>query len=254
MVKINGKVVGTESFPNNERVVRTIQDDGDLIFEVFYEHDRDIFVMMTYALLYKDRVKKLYIPYLPYSRADRQVADKLATVEAIVQMINFCSFDDVYILDPHNESVIGDINNMGIWIPVAKWIGVMLTHNIDTICFPDAGAATRYSNLVSPCTTVLTATKNRDPETGRIVSLDLNEQPKPGASVLIIDDLCSKGGTFMLTASKLKEAGAGDIYLFTSHCENSIYESDLIKPGSPIKKFYTMSPLLTGNNILAIIN
>lgn len=35
MVKINGKVVGTESFPNNERVVRAIQDDGDLIFEVF---------------------------------------------------------------------------------------------------------------------------------------------------------------------------------------------------------------------------
>ena len=87
MVKINGKIVGTESFPNNERVVRAIQDDGDLIFEVFYESDGDIFVMMTYALLYKDRVKKLFIPYLPYSRADRQVADKLATVEVYLNLM-----------------------------------------------------------------------------------------------------------------------------------------------------------------------
>ncbi|MBL4931955.1 hypothetical protein JK634_09070 [Clostridium sp. YIM B02565] len=41
---------------------------------------------------------------------------------------------------------------------------------------------------------------------------------------IILVDLCSKGGTFMLTEEKLKEMGAKEIYLAVTHCENTIFE------------------------------
>ena len=54
----------------------------------------------------------------------------------------------------------------------------------------------------------------------------------------IIDDICSRGGTFYHSAKKLKEHGANDIYLYVSHCENTILEGDLLK-GDLIKRVYT---------------
>ena len=38
-----------------------------------------------------------------------------------------------------------------------------------------------------------------------------------GSRVLIVDDLCSRGGTFYHSAKKLKELGAKEIYLYISH-------------------------------------
>lgn len=63
--------------------------------------------------------------------------------------------------------------------------------------------------------------------------------------MLIIDDICSKGGTFYHSAKKLKELGANKIYLYVSHCENTIYAGELLKDNGLIEKIFTTDSILT---------
>ena len=72
---------------------------------------------------------------------------------------------------------------------------------------------------------ILSAQKERDFLSGRIKKLTITgEQPNKPFRVMIIDDLCSMGGTFMLSAEKLKEIGATEIYLVVTHCEKTIIQ------------------------------
>jgi ribose-phosphate pyrophosphokinase len=66
----------------------------------------------------------------------------------------------------------------------------------------------------------------------------------PGSRFLIVDDICSKGGTFYHSAKKLKELGAAEVYLYISHCENSILQGEVLTSGL-IEKVFTTDSILT---------
>ena len=53
-----------------------------------------------------------------------------------------------------------------------------------------------------------------------------------------------QGGTFFYSAKALKDLGANNIYLYVSHCENSIFEGELLKTDF-IKKIYTTNSIFT---------
>ena len=62
--------------------------------------------------------------------------------------------------------------------------------------------------------------------------------PKTGETIEIA--ACKKPS---FTAAKaLKDAGAKNIYLYISHCENSVFEGDMYK-SDLIKKIFTVHPL-----------
>lgn len=84
-------------------------------------------------------------------------------------------------------------------------------------------------------------------ETGEIKGLDLSGEidQLPGKDILIVDDICSRGGTFYHSAKKLKEAGVGKIYLYVTHCENTVYDGELLKNNGLIEKIYTTDTILT---------
>ena len=62
--------------------------------------------------------------------------------------------------------------------------------------------------------------------------------------MLIIDDISSRGGTFYHSAKKLKELGADKVFLYVTHCENTILEGEVLTSGL-IEKVFTTSSLLT---------
>ena len=55
----------------------------------------------------------------------------------------------------------------------------------------------------------------------------LNSQER--ANVLIIDDICSYGNTFVKAAEAIQAAGAVDISLYITHCEDAISKGDIFK-------------------------
>ena len=88
--------------------------------------------------------------------------------------------------------------------------------------------------------------KRRDWKTGKIEGLDVAGDIDiiANKNVLIVDDICSKGGTFYFSAKKLKEFGAKNIYLYITHCENTIFAGELLTSGL-IKKVFTTNSILT---------
>ena len=64
-----------------------------------------------------------------------------------------------------------------------------------------------------------------------------------GKKVLIVDDICSAGGTFKFSAMKLKDLGAKDVKLYITHCEDNIQNGELLKTDL-ISKIYTTDSIL----------
>jgi ribose-phosphate pyrophosphokinase len=112
------------------------------------------------------------------------------------------------------------------------------------VFYPDEGAMKRYSGAF-PIPYAF-GVKKRDWVTGQIQGLDAmgDVEGIKGKRVLIIDDICSKGGTFYHSAKKLRELGASEVYLYVTHCENTIFEGELLKTDL-IDKIYTTNSIFT---------
>ena len=52
-----------------------------------------------------------------------------------------------------------------------------------------------------------------------------------GKRVLIIDDICSYGNTFVKAAESLKKIGSKEIYLYVSHCEDAVNKGNIFTSG-----------------------
>jgi ribose-phosphate pyrophosphokinase len=103
--------------------------------------------------------------------------------------------------------------------------------------YPDEGAMKRYSAMTKAPYSF--GIKDRDWETGVIKGLNImNPDAVKGKDVLIVDDICSRGGTFYHSAKALKEAGANKIYLYVTHLETTVFDGDLIN-SDLVEQIYT---------------
>lgn len=251
MILINNKEIIIKKFPNGESLInnKDIEIKEENIIKVRFENNEDI-TNLIFIKSYLDDlnlVSSLVIPYMPYSRMDRTEGVTLFTLKYVCKIINSLNFRTVTIYEPHSDvcvALLDRVNVINMSANITESVIKELQSENLYLVFPDAGAEKRYSKQVC-YEKILTCSKKRDFETGRILALDINgEIPKAGFDAVIVDDLCSKGGTFMLSAQKLKEIGAKDIYLVATHCENSIFEGDILKTDI-IKKVYTTNSILT---------
>lgn len=202
-------------------------------------------------LLYDTRVNSrlVYMYYIPYARMDRVVADKIFAFKYFANIINSFKFAAVYAYDTHNATtqLINRLTVLSIYDVLEKVINAA---EPDIICYPDSGAYNKYSkelvDLVDDYKlSSLYAVKLRDDiEHEKILkySLNIDGVDLTGKKVLIIDDICSTGGTIIKAATALKEHGAGEIDVYVSHCENSVFSGPLFASGL-INKIYTTNSL-----------
>jgi ribose-phosphate pyrophosphokinase len=156
----------------------------------------------------------------------------------------------VQVLDPHSSVSEALINNIMVCNPkkyIEKTLGrIESQYNCEHVLafYPDEGAMKRYSGLLDR--PYAFGIKKRDWATGKIEGLDVagSIDKIKDSRILIIDDICSKGGTFYHSAKKLKELGAKEIYLYVTHCENTILEGELLTSGL-IEKVYTTNSIFT---------
>ncbi len=249
MLKINGSEIVQGSFPDGTLLVKyTPQKDcGYAEIDWYYENDRELVTLMYLTKHLNahgiSRIK-LFMPYIPNARQDRVKSDEdIFTLKYFAQVINSLDFESVTVLDPHSTVSEALIDRLVIQSPkenVRRVIGEITQNegNEPFMFYPDEGASKRYSGMVT--LPYAFGIKKRDWKTGKILGLDVsgNTEEIKGKSVLIVDDICSKGGTFLFSAKKLKELGAENIYLYISHCEKTILSGELLTSGL-IKKIYT---------------
>lgn len=254
MIKINKQPVTIDSFPDGTMLTKTgIPKEDVITIEWFYENDRETVALIYLANHMKAHGKEnihLYMPYIPNARQDRVKSDEdVFTLKYFAGIINSLGFKTVTVLDPHSSVSEALINNIIILKP-EKYIEntiskiTELEGEAPSMFYPDEGAGKRYSGMI-PLPYAF-GIKKRDWKTGQIQGLDVagDVDNINGKNILIVDDICSKGGTFYFSAKKLKELGAKNIYLYITHCENTIFEGELLK-SDLIKKVYTTNSILT---------
>lgn len=202
---------------------------------------------------------ELFMPYIPNARMDRVHSDEdVFTLKWFADEINRCEFSRVVVFDPHSDVAPALIDRCEVHTPIREICKVIEENKPDVIYFPDAGAMKRYEGPVhwaldrAKCRAyIIHGDKKRDWATGKILGLDVVGYPPKEGKVLMIDDICSYGGTMYYSAKKLKELGAGDIDIYVSHCENSILDKErghLFDNPDLIHMVYTTDSIFTGHH------
>ena len=250
MIKVNGDIIKQNNFPDGTLLLKTENIDKSSFFaateiEWFYENDAELFTIICLAKKIKRKV--LLLPYIPHARQDRiKSAEDTFTLKYFTEIINSLGFEKVYVLDPHSNVSTALLDRVIVESPQA-YIGETIDRYLrkckeDLILFfPDEGSMKRYSDMFElPYAFGL---KKRDWKTGQIQGLDVidNGIDLKGKNILIVDDICSRGGTFYHSAKKLKELGVGNIYLYVTHCENTILEGEVLTSGLIDRVFTTNS-------------
>jgi ribose-phosphate pyrophosphokinase len=252
MIKVNGEIVKINRFPDNtERLELSKLLIRELIqIDWHYDQGEEMSLYFITRHIQECKTHKklvLNMPYVPHARMDRVEGHfNVFTLKYFCDFINSLHFDKVIIKDPHSNVVAALLNN--VFIPklgstlnaVAKKV---FSSRNDILFFPDEGACKRYAGMVDH--PYAFGIKKRDWSTGKIIGLDVHGTiPEKPFNVLIIDDICSYGGTFLHAARKLKELGADKIYLYVTHCENSILKGELISSGL-LENIYTTDSIFT---------
>lgn len=252
MITCNGKKIELNHFPDGTLLMKELAPDTEkVILTWLFESNEELvgLYFLTKHLQAKGiKDIELELPYIPNARQDRVKApEDVFTLKYFAEMINSLGYSKVTVLDPHSYVSEALIDNIEIQSP-KKYVERVLreiSQEKDVLLFyPDEGAMKRYSAMFD-CPYVF-GIKKRDWTTGQIQGLEVSGQTEliKGSTILIVDDICSRGGTFYHSAKALKELGAKQVYVYISHCENTILEGELLQ-GDLVEKVYTTNSIFT---------
>jgi len=232
MLLLNDKKVEYGNFPNKELYIiknKLLMSTKINTINFIYDDQLDIIKLILLQNHIKDCLEKsiLHIQYLPYSRMDRLNNDYNFSLKAIASLINSMDFVKVIIREPHSNVSLNLIDRSieEEWcMGKINFIETFIKLKDKSIFYPDKGAAERYSKHSLP---TAFGKKVRDFTTGKITSFEIEGTVKQ--NILIVDDICSRGGTFKEAAIKLKAAGAKRVSLLVSYCEENVLTGDLFE-------------------------
>lgn len=252
MIRVNNKELDIKYFPDGTKLIKHMTDTEKVKITWLYDDDEEcmrIYFFTKHLRAHGVKTIELFMPYIPNARMDRvKNPDEVFTLKYFAEFINGLGFDSVEVLDPHSNVSAALIDNISIIEPTDIVLKLLETVNADgntILFFPDEGAMKRYSHIASDSEVpYVFGMKKRDWHTGEILGLDVLGETDvvSGKNILIVDDICSRGGTFLHSAKALKAMGATDIDLYVSHLENSVWDGEMIKSGL-VRNIYTTNSI-----------
>lgn len=230
MIKLNGVQVVPTIFPDNTSQVWKLPEDlinsGNNFLNAkfatvkweFSSEAEFLHLAQLKDLLDKNGfVSVLVLKYLPYARQDKDISNTSTfALRTFSKLLNTLNFQEVVILDPHSDMSTRWINNSRDVYPVELVDKVFRLTNSDIICLPDSGAFHKYQQIYR--LPKFDARKTRNPLTGQITGCEFNPNyVGPTSKVLIVDDICDFGNTFILLSKELYKAGVKEVNLFVTH-------------------------------------
>lgn len=163
----------------------------------------------------------LDLPYLPYSRADRRFTEgDCFGLRVFGRLLGTSGYDYVTTVDVHSDKAqryVWCLKNFSPEKIIHEAIKKIGKKDL-TVVIPDEGAVNRY-DWYGFGVPFVQASKVRDPLTGKL--LEFSCPPIKTQKVLIIDDICDGGGTFVGLAQKIRMQHTGTqsqrIYLYVTH-------------------------------------
>lgn len=176
----------------------------------------------------------LSLSYFPHARADRTFEVGMSNpLEDFCAGLGACEvFDKVLVNDLHNSKAVeefvgGDIRLvessqaelLKSEIGRNKQLKNLVRDESLVICAPDKGAKDKVKDVSMLLErNYIQLNKERDVSTGWIKSISVeNNESVEGKNVLIVDDICDGGMTFIKSAQTLKDLGAKSVSLYVTH-------------------------------------
>lgn len=200
-------------------------DDGDAIMEL---------LMVTDALrrVWPKAPIVLIMPYIPYARQDRVANPGEAFgLKVFCKLINDQGYERVIVQDPHSHVATALLDRVYVDESITA-IEEVVRHMVEqygkmpVLVAPDSGARKRTLDVAKALggLQVITADKKRDTKTLEITGTVLHD-PLPNEPMLIIDDICDGGRTFIELAKTIRaeEAlmedpdGPAPLWLYITH-------------------------------------
>lgn len=270
MISVNGEKVIVGHFPDGTQNIKFGATNvcNDIFWRYESEEELATLIYITKHIKNSSFTSnvKLTIPYVSNGRMDRvhKEREEVFTLKYFCDVINWLEFDSVYILDPHSNVAPALIKNV-ITINAEHYIYETLDNiisnkglnNTDDIVlyFPDNGSIKRINEEFLKRYKFCYGEKKRDWNTGKITGLDINlcGISIKDKTILMVDDICSYGGTYYYSAKRLKEHEAGDIFAYATHTENSVLDEEkgtLIKllDDGIVSGLYTTNSLFSGKH------
>jgi ribose-phosphate pyrophosphokinase len=160
----------------------------------------------------------LHLSYVPM-RQDRLEMYRPLTVDMYAKILSLYT-NNVTLYVPHSDIAINIFKEhiKNVYIEYTDYYkDVLYYYKHDIIVLPDAGAKRFIPQL--QYYQYIQCSKKRDGKTGLLSSPTIHDPDNliKGNNLLIIDDICDGGGTFIQLADKLKEKGAANISLCVFH-------------------------------------
>ncbi len=231
MIKINQQIIEGFTFPGGEVQVNlnniTLNEatQVDAFLDTSHAIMKLLMAVDAIRRVKADTKIHLHIPYFPYARQDRvcNTGEALA-IRVMTDLINGLQVEKVTLYDPHSDVTGALLNNVEIKtqdsLVTDDLKAFIVEKNIDIIS-PDAGAEKKALKLVQGFPpeahiNLICGSKQRDTQTGKILATSINGEVK-GKNVMIVDDICDGGRTFIELSKVLKAEGAKKVYLYVTH-------------------------------------
>lgn len=232
MLKLNGHVVNVTKFPDGTSQVWKLSDEllkscescGSYEITWIFENEGEffqIFQLLNFiGASFKEKPVVLDCPFLPYARQDKEVSNTLCSALNTFCLV-ICSFvDELRTFDVHNPAFFENKKicpfKFTNTLPYDQIHKIIKDEEINLLIFPDDGASKRYPDLQLSEIASVSADKVRDQLTGEIVGLEL-PPITIGASILVVDDLCDGGRTFVELAKLINKYAPNKLVLYVSH-------------------------------------
>lgn len=225
MISVNGEIINVTKFPDGTSQVWKLPEyllkakSFDIVLN--FEDESEVFHLIQLNTLLKygqvPRPVRLHMPFLPYSRQDKEVSNKSTwALRSFAILVNQMRFAQVTTIDVHSKVASELFDNFRNIEPEEYINGAKSTlsesENSLILAAPDKGAADRYKDYDIS----IVGYKVRNQLTGYIENYDIEGDPS-GKDVLIIDDICDGGMTFKLFARDLLTNGAKSVSLYVTH-------------------------------------
>lgn len=222
MIKLNGTPIVPTIFPDKTSQIWKL--DSILLkhtnyFHITWEFESEAelihLAQLADLLRYYGHKTTLRIKYLPYARQDKKIGNETTfALRSFTKLLNACEFDQIIINDPHSNIALELINNSEATYPDSLIYELKFSLGFDIACYPDKGALLKYGEMYNFPNVY--GEKIRDQATGHITEYKLVGNPED-KNVLIIDDICDGGATFITLTKELYKAGAKEVNLFVTH-------------------------------------
>lgn len=220
---VNGREIEVIKFPDGQPHVKIPSDleitDTYTIRCSIRNADELLQIMQLNEILHRRRILSSYvnleIAYLLGARMDRPIDEyQPFTLKVISDILNSANFNKITLFNVHSEVAEKLLRAKNV-LPKDQINEIRALYPGIKIISPDKGAFRWITRIMSD---VVECSKVREIQTGKLSGFKVNNpELVKGKNVLIVDDLCDGGGTFVGLAKELKAAGAQKIILYVSH-------------------------------------